>query len=318
MTTPILTEALITNGGKGQDSTQVSNGDLMFRAINGLRSLILGRRDFNVWGNTPVSMEVDDVLRLDDPGLLRFASSLVFDNRLLLTTHSIKDKVGVYWKGIVPLNFDPVSTLRGKLPSVYESGIWNGLNVLSLVLGTFNDVERAFVFVWNALTTSIEMWEIPKDKDTNYYDNNGTADIPITWNVDSSSLKFGQDDPRKRQLLRLADGEIQVDDLVGTVCFDVYYKPDQYPRWVPWFSWCTCQDTTPVNSQPGFRPRMGLGEPDAKVYDLSNNRPLREAYTYQVRIVVKGHCTIIGARFKAVTIPQPSFAPQITKPVCPP
>ena len=318
MTNPILTESLITNGGKGQDSTQIANGDLMFRSIDGLRSLILGRRDFDVWGNCPISQEVADVLSLDDAGLLRFASSMVFDNRFLLTTHPVKGDHGVYWKGIVPLNFDPVSTLRGKLPSIYDSGVWNGLNVLSLVLGTFNDVERAFAYVWNALTGSIEIWEIAKDLDTNLYDNDGTADIPIILNLDSSSLKFGQDDPRSRQLLRLLDGEIQVEDLVGTVCFDVYYKPDQYPAWVPWYSWCVCQDTTPANSQPGFRPRMGLGEPNAKVYDKSNNRPLREAYTFQVRIVIKGHCTFIGARFKAVTIPQPSFAPQITKPICPP
>ena len=317
MTNPILSEALITNGGKGQDSTVVENGDLLFRSIDGLRSLILGRRDFNVWGNTPISEEVSDVLRQDDPGLLRFASAIVFDNRLLLTTHPISSDHGVFWKGLVPLNFDPVSSLRGKLPSVYDSGIWNGLNVLSLVMGDFNDVERAFAFVWNDLTSSIEIWEIMKDDYENLADETGTADVPITWQFDSASLKFGQEDPRSRQLLRLLDGEIQVDDLVGTVCFDVYYKPDQYPTWIPWFSWCECQDTTPVNSQPGFRPRMGLGEPSARVYDPSNNRPLREAYTFQIRIIVRGHCNFIGARFKAVTIPQPSFAPQSVRPFCP-
>jgi hypothetical protein len=318
MTNPILTESLITNGGKGQDSTQVSNGDLMFRSIDGLRSLILGRRDFNVWGNSPISEEVENVLKVDDPGLLRFASSFVFDNRYLLTTHPIQSDHGVYWKGIVPLNFDPVSTLRGKLPSIYDAGVWNGLNVLSLVLGTFNDVERGFAFVWNELTTAIELWEILPENKANIADNDGVSDIPVNWNVDSASLKFGQDNPSKRQLLRLKDGEIQVEDLVGTVCFDVYYKPDQYPKWVPWFSWCECQDTSVPNSKPGFRPRMGLGEPDAKVYDVSNNRPLREAYTFQIRIVLRGHCTLVGARFKAVTIPQPAFAPQITKPLCPP
>jgi hypothetical protein len=316
MTTPILTEALITNGGKGQDSTVVANSDLLFRSIDGLRSETLARRDFDVWGNTPISEEVDDVLRQDDPGLLRFASAIVFDNRYLLTVHPVSGPNGVSFKGIVPLNFDPVSSLRGKLPSVYDAGIWNGLNVLSLVLGEFNDVERAFAFVWNDLTSSIEIWEILKENKANLADNNGVADVPITLRVDSASLKFGQDDPRGRQLLRLLDGELQVEDLVGTVCFDVYYKPDQYPVWIPWFAWCECQDTSVPNSKPGFRPRMGLGEPNAKVYDVSNNRPLREAYTFQVRIIIRGHCTLIGARFKAVTIPQPSFAPQ-AKPLCP-
>ena len=317
MTNPILTEAIIGNGAKSQDSTVVANSDLLFRSIDGIRSETMARRDFNVWGNTPISDEVDNVLRLDDPGLLRFASAIVFDNRYLLTTHPVTGAQGVYWKGIVPLNFDPVSSLRGKLPSVYDSGLWSGMNVLSLVLGDFNDVERAFAFVWNASTLSIELWGILKDSPANFFDFDGTSNIPITWMFDSASMKFGQDDPRGRQVLRLQDGEIQVTELVGTVSFAVFYKPDQYPAWVPWFAWNECQDTSNPNSQPGFRPRMGLGEPSSMVFDACNNRPLREAYSFQVRIIVQGHCKIVGARFKAVTIPQPSFAPQSSRAICP-
>ena len=319
ITNPILTESLITNGGKGQNSTVSANGDILFRSIDGIRSLILARRDFDVWGNTPISYEVDDVLRLDDPGLLRYSSAIVHDNRFLMTTHPIIHAQGVYWLGLVPLNFDPISTLRGKLPSVYDSGIWSGMNTLQLVLGQFNDVERAFAFVLNTTTgaTKIELWEILNDGDA-YYDNDGVNDIPIIWRLKSCSLKFGQDDPRARQLLRLADGEIYVDQLVGTVNFNAQYWPDQYPCPVPWFSWSECQSSdSPTLSQIGFRPRMGLGEPDGGSCDASNNRPLREFYTVQLDLTFEGHCRFLGGRLKAVTMPQSEYAPQRCPVTCP-
>jgi hypothetical protein len=260
---------------------------------------------------------VDDILNLDDPGLLRYGSAIVHDNRWLMTTHPIVHAQGVYWRGLVPLNFDPVSSLRGKLPSVYDSGIWTGMNVLQLVLGQFNDVERGFAFVLNTTTgaTRIELWEI---MDTGNFDNDGVNDIPIVWRIKSASLKFGQTDPKNRQLLQLEDGEIFVEDVVGTVNFQASYWPDQYPCPVPWFSWSECQTSdSPTLSQVGFRPRMGLGTPSGTYCDVSNNRPLREAYTYQLDLTVTGHCIFLGARFKSNTRPQPEFAPARCNPICP-
>lgn len=316
MTNPILTESLISNGGKGQNSTVLANGDLLFRSIDGIRSLILARRDFDTWGNTPVSFEVDDILSQDDPGLLRYGSAIVFDNRLLMTTHAIQHAQGVYWQGLVPLNFDPVSSLRGKLPSVYDSGIWSGLNVLQLVLGQFNDVERGFAFVLNTTTgaTKIELWELMK---SGIADNDGANDIPIVWGFTSASLKFGQEDPRARQLLKLQDGEIYIEDLIGTVEFDAGYFPDQYPCRVPWLRWQECQTSDASNSKPGFRPRIGLGEPSGLPCDVSNNRPLREFYTFQFDLMIKGHCVFLGARFKAVTQPQSEFSKPSCAVICP-
>lgn len=306
---PILTESLISNGAKGQNSTVLANGDIIFRSIDGIRSLILARREFDTWGNTPISIEVDPILRADDPGLLRFGSAIVFDNRLLMTTHPVKVAFGVYHTGIIPLNFDPVSSLRGKLPSVYDAGIWTGLNVLQLIVGDFDGVERAFAIVLNT-SNEIEIWEILKDG------NHDETNTPIVWDFASASLKFGQDDPRQRDLLRLQDGEIYVDKLVGTVRFEAFYKPDQYPCWVSWFSWTECQTSDASDSKPGFRPRMGLGEPSGYPCDENVNRPLRECYTMQFRLVVRGHCRFLGARFKASTIPQPEFAPQQCATIC--
>jgi hypothetical protein len=58
---------------------------------------------------------------------------------------------------------------------------------------------------------------------------------------------------------------------------------------------------------------MGLGEPDATQCDPVTNRPFREGYTFQIKIVITGHCRFVGGMFKCVTIPQPiQMAPRCT------
>jgi len=317
VTNPILTEPLITNGAKGQDSTQLANGDIIFRSIDGLRSEILGRRDFTTWGNTPISFEMDPIFNLDDPGLLRFGSAVVFDNRRLDTVGPISHQQGVYWTGLVALNFDPVSSLRGKAPSIFD-GLWTGLNILKLVLGQFNDVERCFAFVLNTsqATPGIELWELLKE---GIADDRDGEMIPIEWQFRSASLRFGQTDPRKRDLLQLQDGEIQISELVGRVDFQAGFFPDQWPCPVPWFNWSECQTVAdPQNpAKPGFRPRMGMGEPPGGPCDEDNNRPLRQFYSMQYELTVRGHAVFLGARFKAFNVPEQEYAPARCAPICP-
>ena len=316
VTNPILTEALITNGAEGHYSTVTANGDAIFRAVDGIRSLVIGRRDFETWGNVPISGEMDRVLSLDTEELLVYSSAIVFDNRLLMTAGpSAVVGHGVFHPGLIALNFDPLSTIRGKAPSVYD-GLWTGLNTLQLVVGRFSSTERGFAFTYSLGTEEIELYEIlptPVDvfstvewpTDIEIYDNEVEA---IIWTGESPVL-FKSRDPRQQDFHRLVDGELLVDNLVSTVDFEVYYKPDQYPCWIPWFAWSECAPKTTDISKPQFRPRMGLGEPSGTPCDASTNRPFREGYTFQVKWVIRGHCRVLGFRAKAITAPQPKFAP---------
>lgn len=316
LTNPIVTEALITNGAQGQYSTVTANGDAIFRAVDGIRSLVIGRRDFETWGNVPISGEMDRVLALDNEQLLRYSSAIVFDNRLVMTTtpNPVAGR-GVFHTGLVALNFDPLSGIRGKLPSVYD-GLWTALNVLQLVVGRFSEEERGFAFTYSLATEEIELYEIlktPKDvfatvewpENVEIYDNETEA---IVWTGESPVL-LKANDFRQQDFHRLVDGELIVDNLVGTVDFQVYYKPDQYPCWIPWFNWSECANKNSSSSKPQFRPRMGLGEPSGTPCDASTNRPFREGYTYQVKWIIRGHCRVLGFRVKAIVAPQPQFAP---------
>ena len=294
-TNPILTVALIGNGAEGQNSTVTENSDILFRSLDGIRSYMLSRINFDKWGQTPQSFEVQPTIISDDEGLLQFGSAVIFNNRMLMTAHPQHSDFGIYNDTLISLNFDLVSSLRGKAPSAYD-GTWNGLNILQILTGTFNGTQRCFAFCISSDFSSIQLWEVLKDNAATDDDGN-----PIVWEMQSAALNFTQQDKSMEDMLRLLDGEISVDSLTAPVSVQIFYKPDAiYPTWVPWVAFTIGFDGT---TDPGFRPEIGFGEPPSDVFDDTNNRPLREFSVMQFRIIVTGHMRITLVRFKATSIP---------------
>lgn len=290
ITNPIQTQSLVGAGALSfYGSTQV-NGDIWFRATDGIRSLKLARQEFfTSYSNTPQSVEMNRVLGADNKELLYKSSAIVFDNRLLMTANPIQDVLGVYHTKLIALNLDPNSSLREKKPPIYD-GVWEGRNIMQMVVGTFNGVSRAFAFTFNTGTQKIGLTEILPTVSPIVDDND--AD-PIRSYYESPSL-FYQEDTATRNLLRLDDGEIIVSNLSGTVRFDVYYRPDYDTQWHSWHSW-------QVSDTPSWQPRMGLGSPDYKQGDTTTGRPYAVGYSFQVKVVITGYCQILGMNFFAVT-----------------
>jgi hypothetical protein len=316
VTNPILTESAKGGGGLGQWSTINLNSDILSRAYDGIRSLILTRREFNTWGNVPVSREVQPQMDRDSETLLGFTSSVAFDNRFLHTTEGkIVEDRGVVWTRLAVINNDPVSSLQGKAPSLYDALYWQGLNVFQLIRGEFSERERCFAFTYNEHTEEIELYEILRSADPIIYDNDETR---IVWTFESPMLDFGQRDPRLRQRLRLGQCQISVNELRGKVSFQSYFKPDYWPCWVPWASWEECSDNELVTlTSPSFRPRMVLAEPDARWCDPTNNRPLREGYYFHFKLVVTGYCKVTAIKFTADTVPETAMGPCVCNSICP-
>ncbi len=319
VTNPILTESVITNGGLSQWATMNVNNDILTRATDGWRSIKLSRRDTDTWGTTPISFEVSKRLDKDPETLLGYTSSIVFDNRGLLTSKPKLTPQGIYWQTLVPINFDPVSSLRGKAPSVYDALIWEGLNVFQLFVGQFSGVERAFAFCWNEGTMEFELYELLKSAGAAVNDDDGIVERRVTWSFETAVL-FQEQQNQKRQYKQLIDGEMYVDKMQGQIDVQVYWKPDQWPCYVPWISFQTCTFEA-KDGKLGFNPRMGLGEPPAPrnglFCDEVNNRPLREFYNAQFKFVITGEVEFLGASFKCVPAPATEFAKPICQPVCP-
>ena len=311
---PILTQSLIGTGATSQNSTILVNSDIMYRSSEGIGSLILARREFSTWGNVPISAEVQTQIDDDSLSLLRFGSAITWDNRMLMTSSPNLSSAGVYHKSLAVINFDPISNLRGKSPAIYD-GIWTGLNILQLVKGTFRGVPRAFALTYNTGTTEFEVYELIKSNEIEM--DNGETDILMEFHS-ASLFNLPEADKNQRELKRLMDGEVYVDSIPAgkTASFQAYYKPDQWPCWIPWHQWVECAGKESTNLKPQFRPRMGLGQPDPDLCDPSTNRPFREAYTFQFKLIFT-NCRFLGARFKAITVPQAMFAPKICDPPCP-
>lgn len=306
LTYPILTVNLICNGAEGQYSTISRNSDILFRSVDGVRSLTMASLDFLTWRNTPISFEVSPILQQDNLALLQYGSAVVFDNRLLMTTGPAQFTQGVAFNGLVVVNFDEASTLRQKSDPVWDSGVWTGMNVLQLMIGEVAGVQRAFAFNLNPARAAVEIWEIlpstgPLSATTDY---DGNTLVPITWQFDSASLRFGV--PKTDHIpMFLSNGELWIDEQVGQVNFAVQYWADQYPAPTLWRAW----SSPALSGNPGFAPRQGLGEPSPAACDPSGNRPLRNGFTFQTRTTIVGHCTIVGEFYEAQTVPQPKFAP---------
>lgn len=156
--TPLQTVMLKSSGAVSHWSMSTVNSDLFFRSDDGDRSLIQARRDFGGggWGNTPISNEVNRILDGEAPDLRKWISAVVFDNRRLYTCLPQPLPNQVYFKGLVALDFDLISTMAEKQPPAYD-GLWIGpFDPYHVVSGRFGQLERAFIFARSQRFSIIE------------------------------------------------------------------------------------------------------------------------------------------------------------------
>lgn len=288
-----------TNHGSTSDwSIAAVNGDLFYRSVNGINSYIQANRFFGQWGNRPISVEEQRSILLDDRALLNYASGINFDNRLIETCLPQESDVGVIHKGLMPLNFDVISTLDEKLPPAWE-GIYEGLDFLKLSQGDFGGRDRAFAFVRSG-TGDIEMWEL-----TNYAidDTNASGDARVIWLFELPAYTWS----KPFTIKELDTMEIWVDQVFGTVDFVVQFRPDQHPCWEYWHRWqiCSprnnCEDPGVLQPcsypstiyKPSYRTPMVLPKPPSTC-QIQNARAINLGFSFQMRIFVKGKCRIRG------------------------
>ena len=256
-----------------------------------------------------ISNEMQRPLNQDNPVLLSYGSAMNFKNRFLATCAPQNSAQGVIHEAMTSLNFDLISSLRQTLPPSWE-GIWTGLNILQVVTGRVNGSIRAFAFTLNLDTNKIELYEILAETSTQYLDNGVT---PIKWAFETPVM-FKEDVKPLNQLSQLLDGEVYLSQIKGNVHVKVMYRPDFLTCWTPWSEFDVCADVSASNAQPGYRTRIGLGEPDAMPCEAGNNRQLRVGYFFQFRVEITGSCTWNGLRGSVNTTYEPRFAPVKCKP----
>ena len=307
--------ALINNGAMSHFSTELVNGDVFMRSRDGIRSVIQAVRDFNQLGNTPISSELHRIFKYDAAEYLKYSSGVLFDNRYLLTSQSIYDNTkGVAYAGLVSLDFNQISSMKGKAPPAYD-GFWTSevtrssvkhdLEVYQLVKGRFDGVERCFAFIrpkylsGSSVTYGdTELWEIMRDDSLVVDDvdivGGENVNNEITAEIETPSFDFNQIGAAK--ILESAD--LWVDNLTGgTVTFNADFHPDQYPCWVSWQNWSVISESSSDNCndlidyQRQYRARMRLGTPSS-AEEPAVGKPFNYGWEFAARLKWTGRARV--------------------------
>lgn len=308
LTYPIQTVSLGSPGALAQASTIRVNSDIWYRAMDGVRSFIVARRDFGAWGNVPMSEEMQRVLKFDATWLLDYSSAVLFNNRLLMTAnprwHATR---GVLHDTLAVMDFDLVSSLGQRSQPCWD-GMWTGRTVLQIITGSYQKRERCWAFVFNNVEGNIELWELLES--ATYDQPAGFPRERISWGGESRLYDYGA--PGVLKSLRVLD--LEAAEVQGTVDFDFKYRSDDAPCWQPWSSFQLCardSQCPPASCNPpvfrkSYRSRVTLPNPP-EACNVSQQRPSTLGLRHQLRWEITGACELRQMILRAMLEQQPTF-----------
>lgn len=307
------------NFGPTSDRSVVAvNGDLWYQSVDGIRSLELSIRNDQAWGNVPASNPERRAIVFNDRALLRYGSGIVFDSRLLMTGVPFAvEGIGTAHRGLIPLDFNRISAFEQK-PPAWE-GFVEGLDILQLAEGDFGGLQRGFVTSVSRVNGEIEIWEMTlSDIFDNQVNNDGSR---IARVIEFPALTWGDNFTLKQ----LETMELWYDQLRGTVDFELFLRPDNYPCWVPWHAWqvCAAKDCTEDAASDcnpayptqlycaGYEPSVFMPKPPPFCVQVSK-RPVDIGYQFQIRLVTRGWNRILGYRLHAIPLMKAPFQNMVT------
>ena len=297
---PVMTVAQLNNGWVNDRSVVAVNGDLFGQSLEpSIRSLKVAVRNFNEWGNVQISSNVNRALQFVDRALLRFASGIDFNNRLLQTTLPRQTPQGVVHDGILPLDFEIISSLDKQLPPAWE-GMYSGAQILQLFSGDFGGRERAFAAIVSVVDGAIAVWELTSDSRTDNQDSR------VVWSFETPGYTCG----KEFELKRLVGGEVWLSKIFGTVELTFDYRSDGDPCYRFWHHThlCVARDChedglspscpaypypAPGTYREGWKWPIRLPKPPAACNSMGD-RPTDIGHQFQVRVTIKGWCQIRG------------------------
>jgi hypothetical protein len=222
---------------------------------------------------------------------------MYYANRMLQTALPATTDQGVINKALVPMDFIPISSFNKKAPPNWE-GMYEGLDFFQINTGDFGGRERAFATVRSPVDQSIQIWELIEG--TKFDHSESYGENRITWVVEFPAFTWGDENALKH----LVGAELWVDRLVGTVEFQMQYRPDGQSCWIPYHTWkkCSTRNSEETVTAPDAYPvvpcadayfsTMSLPKPSDQT--CSTGRPSTHAYQIQPRLIVKGYCRIRG------------------------
>jgi hypothetical protein len=135
---------------------------------------------------------------------------------------------------MVALDFTSVTGIGAHRSPAYD-GVWTGLDIVQLHTGLIEGKPKAFIVNLDYTNSALlGVWEITRFGDSDLT-SDGTAS-PIRSIIETRSLSCGS--PLEQKKLIRAD--MWISGLEGSVDFEVYWRPDEYPCWRPWHTFTRC------------------------------------------------------------------------------
>jgi len=311
-TTPGMQRKIfVGRGSENQESIIVTDKDVYFRSLEGIRSLA---QTINAAGVVSFvdSLEAARVMSFDTERWLTYAPGALFDSRYLLggapKIQRITDANGNYtgrfnivFSKIVSKDFNAGSVLNAPVP-VFD-GEWNGFQICKLVEGTFDNSRRCFAITCDSdgknclyeVTLADYADEIKPSR------NAGVVTTPIECSVETKRFSFGT--PFDIKTLMRAD--VGFTDVYGDVTWNLKYSPD----FVNLFY--SIQEKTIPNEQEtpvlttqsppdlpyGFR-TVRTVKPESVCLDLTN-RLSNFGYMFQAKLYWEGQAKLALFRLHA-------------------
>ncbi len=277
----VLYQGLFVGAGtKSPWSVIQSNNEIMFRGLDGLRSVAYTTSQHWQQGalyNNPMSTEVAQYM--DDASYLPWVSSAFSDNNYLTTVEGAGDR---YFKGLLHMDVAPTVNLSSPTAGPAYSGVWTGLNFAQVLRARASDVPTLFVFAEGPV-----LYRVDSDADAD------TGPSPIESRLITRAYHFGNFSLRKK--LKWVD--LWVSELSRDTDISVYARPYGYPFWALVSSKAVKVGDSSA-AQVRHRLRFGL-DSSIDTCDASTGRPLYNAPEFQFAIQWTGHMQLDRAVFFA-------------------
>ncbi len=299
---PLLTIVQLVNGSVNDRSIVPVNGDLYYQSLEpGIRSLDQSVRQFSMAGNRLLSANEQRIMQFNDRSLMRAASGIYFNNRLLQTALPRQTPFGIVHDALVPLDFLPISTMQQDRKSNWE-GAWQSVPIMQMQVLDFGGRERAFAAVLQE-DNSLGLWEISTAEKFDF-STVGATQNRVQWFVEFPAWTWAQS-IGELNMKKVVAAEMWVDRVFGTVVFTLEYRPDGSSCWLQWHQWeiCSAKNTAETVTNPigypepmseCYKQTMVLPLPELKCAPCGTGRPSNELYQCQCKLTVLGFCRIRG------------------------
>lgn len=294
----VISQRMLSMGAASENSVVLANTDVYFRSADGIRSIKQSRSAEESRVVFTATRGNQFWLEHDAPDLLRFASGVFFDNRVLMTCnpYRIRQADGqqdVAHGGLVSLDLDIERSPRQTASDICD-GLWTGMEVTQLVTADTREGRRCFAFV-----KDVDGMNAIREITTKHTGKDFSG--PIRGRLYTQAYGSSEGMAAKR----LGSIDLWLSNLSDSVTFAAAWRPDHHPVWLRLGQVmrrgeeAACCRETPSNDTSDSFPRTSFGSTDDR----------REFFRAEVKIDFVGKLRITGLRLMAEPVAEGRFSP---------